>query len=64
MAQLHRDLLVGLQEECDRDGKQEVVEGEHKDERPRIVELLADRVVLGRVSNAEGEPDDGEDRPY
>ena len=61
MTQLHSDLFIRLEEESNRHGEEEVIEREDEDQRPGIVELLVDWIVLLCVADAECEADDRED---
>ena len=61
VTQLHSDLFIRLEEESNRHWEEEVIEREDEDQRPGIVELLVDWIVLLCVANAESEADDRED---
>lgn len=50
VAHLHCDLLVGLEEKRDRDGKEEVIEGEDENQGPGVVEGHVDGIVLRSVA--------------
>ena len=61
MTQLHSDLFISLKEESNRHWEEEVIEREDEDQRPGIVELLVDWVVLLCVTDTECEADNRED---
>ena len=61
MTKLHSDLFIRLKEESNRHWEEEVIEREDEDQRPGIVELLVDWVVLLCVTDTECEADDRED---
>ena len=63
VAKLHSDFFVGLQEKCDRDWQQEIVDREDKDQTPDVVHVLIDREILACVADTHSESNHSEGRP-